>query len=165
MKNKRISIEDAFKKYSQSKVGAKELRRVFGNDSMAFKRAKSAFFYNPDSKEHFNDMKEAREYFRDIELQHSDYDAWQRKKVLKEVYGNDVDLRKFNKQFTKYQELEFNKRHFSTNEAGIDNLDYEIAGYYDTVKNGQVLAKTYVYYSAESPVLTWQLVNASEVGL
>lgn len=162
--NKTITVDEAFRRFSRSQKGAKEIRAAFGNDAHSFSLAKTEFKYGQESRKRFNSMKEARAHFRETMLKHTDHDVWQRRQALKEVFDTS-DLRKFNNQFKSYIELENNIKIMQLTDSGSLALNYEIAGYYNTVKDGQVLAKVYNYYSAESPVEGWRLIEASEVGL
>lgn len=163
-KTKTITVEEAFKRFSQSQKGAKEIRAAFGNDTKSFSRAKTEFKYGQEARKRFSSMKEARAHFRDTMLKYTEHDAWQRKHALKETFEVS-DLRWFNNKFKDYIELENNLKIMKLTDSGKLALDYEIAGYYNTVIGDQVLAKVYNYYSAESPVEGWRLIEASEVGL
>lgn len=163
-KSKTISVEEAFRRFSRSQKGAKEIRAAFGNDAHSFSLAKTEFKYGQEARKQFRSMKEARAHFRDTMLKRNDLDTWQRKHAIKEAFDAS-DLRRFNNQFRNYKELDNNIKLSRLTDSGSLELDYEIAGYFDTIKDGQVLAKVYTYYSAESPVEGWRLIDASEVGL
>lgn len=161
---KTISVEEAFRRYSKTQKGAKEIRAAFGNDTHSFSLAKTEFKFGQEARKQFRSMKEARAHFRDTMLKRTDKETWQRRHAIKEVFDAS-DLRKFNNQFKEYKELENNIKQFHLTDSGKLELDYEIAGYFTTVRGDQVLAKVYNYYSAESPVEGWRLIEASEVGL
>lgn len=162
---KTISAEEAFNKYAFSKVGARDLKKTFAGEEDPIGIAKTEFTEGVKARSWFRSMKEARSYFRDLQEELRNPDAFRRREALSNVFSGE-DLRHFNRQFQNYKELEDNIKQMKLTDSGSLALDYEIAGYFtDTIKDGQVLAKVYIYYSGVSPVASWKLIDASEVGL